>query len=111
MLFNVTQSHIHGDKFKDKFDGPFYIYDIVRPETYKLRTIDGRVRKNPIHADLLKPYLERTEWELLSNNDRYYNIIKETYVVIIQMDITMEPTNFEIVLKELQTPITVLEKI
>jgi len=48
---------------------------------------------------------------LLLNNDQHYNIIKETYVVIIQMDITMEPTNFEIVLKELQTPITVLEKI
>ena len=63
LLFNVTQSHIHGDKFKDKFDGPFYIHDIVRPGTFKLRTLDGRVRKNPIHADLLKPYLERTEWE------------------------------------------------
>ena len=63
LLFNVTQSHIHGDKFKDKFDGPFYIHDIVRPGTYKLRTSDERVRKNSIHADLLKPYLERTEWE------------------------------------------------
>jgi hypothetical protein len=62
LMFNVPQSHVHGDKFKDKFDGPFYIHDIVRPGTYKLRALDGRVRKNPIHADLLKPYLERSEW-------------------------------------------------
>ena len=63
LLFNVVQSHVHGDKFKDKFDGPFYIHNIVRPGTYKLRNIDGRVRKNPTHADQLKPYLEQTNWE------------------------------------------------
>jgi hypothetical protein len=63
LLFNVVQSHVHGDKFKDKFDEPFYIHNIVRPGTYKLRTIDGRVRKNPTHADQLKPYLEQTNWE------------------------------------------------
>ena len=59
-MFNVPQSHVHGDKFKDKFDRPFDIHDIVRSGTYKLRTIDGRVRKNPVHADLLKPYLKRS---------------------------------------------------
>ena len=63
LLFNVPRSHVHGDKFKDKFDGPFYIHSIVRPGTYKLRTLDGRIRKNPTHADQLKPYLERTNWE------------------------------------------------
>jgi hypothetical protein len=41
LMFNVLQSHVHGNKFKDKFDGPFYIHDIVRPGTYKLRALDG----------------------------------------------------------------------
>ena len=45
-MFNVPQSHVHGDKFKDKFDRSFYIYDIVWPSTYKLRAIDRQVKKN-----------------------------------------------------------------
>ena len=63
LLFNVSRSHVNGDKFRDKFDGLFYIHSIVRPDTYKLRTLDGQIQKNPTHADQLKPYLERANWE------------------------------------------------
>ena len=62
MLYRATQQQVHGDKFRDKFDGPFFIHDIVRPGTYKLRTEDGKVRKNPAHANQLKNYLERSIW-------------------------------------------------
>jgi hypothetical protein len=45
-------------KLAPKWHGPYYIHDIKQNGTYKLRTLDGHVRKKLVHADQIIPYYE-----------------------------------------------------
>jgi hypothetical protein len=46
-------------KLAPKWNGPYYIHDINCNGTYKLRTLDGKVRKKLVHADQIVPYHEQ----------------------------------------------------
>ena len=38
-------------KLDPKWHGPYYIHDFGKNGTYKLRTLDGKLRKKLVHAD------------------------------------------------------------
>jgi hypothetical protein len=59
LLHRTGQSTSHSAKLLSKWDGPFYVHNIPRPGTYKLRTLDGRLVQNLAHGDRLKLYKER----------------------------------------------------
>ena len=63
LLYQSAQAKVHGDKFREKWKGPYYIHDIVTPRVYKLRTIDQKVLKKVINTDQLKMYFEQPLWE------------------------------------------------
>ena len=47
-------------KLEDKWTGPYFIYEVVGDNVYKLRTMEGQKVKNVVHENRLKKYKERT---------------------------------------------------
>ena len=50
----METQHWHHDKFGEKWKGPFYIHEVYGKGAYKLRTLEGKVLKNPYNGDHLK---------------------------------------------------------
>jgi hypothetical protein len=63
LLYESAKAKVHGDKFREKWTGPYYIHDITAPGAYKLRTMDDKVLRRVINTDRLKRYFERPIWE------------------------------------------------
>jgi len=57
----VLLRNFRAKKLDQKWQGPFYIHDIGMNGTYKLRNINGKVRKKMVHADQICPYCERAD--------------------------------------------------
>ena len=51
LLYESAKAKVHGDKFREKWTGPYYIHDINAPGAYKLRTMDDKVLKRIINTD------------------------------------------------------------
>jgi hypothetical protein len=58
LLYELAKAKVHGDKFREKWTGPYYIHDIMAPGAYKLRTMDDKVLRRVINTDRLKRYFE-----------------------------------------------------
>jgi hypothetical protein len=63
LLYRSAQAKVHGDKFREKWKGPYYIHNIVAPGAYKLRSMDDKILKGTINANRLKLYFDRPLWE------------------------------------------------
>jgi hypothetical protein len=48
-------------KLLPKWKGPFYIHDVIGKGAYKLKTLEGKVLKNPYNIKHLKEYFERSQ--------------------------------------------------
>jgi hypothetical protein len=58
-LVLLYKSQLWGkQKLEERWTGPYYIYEILVNDTYKLRTQDDKVLKTPINAERLKPYMQ-----------------------------------------------------
>ena len=52
--------NVHGDKFRNKWTGPHFIYRVLGNGSYILRTTSGKIRNNrPVHGNRLKSYKQR----------------------------------------------------
>jgi hypothetical protein len=52
--------NVHGDKFRDKWSGPFFIHRVLGNGSYILRTNSGEVlNSRPVHGNRLKSYKQR----------------------------------------------------
>jgi hypothetical protein len=52
--------NVHGDKFRSKWTGPFFIHRVLGNGSYILRTNSGEVLNNrPVHGNRLKSYKQR----------------------------------------------------
>jgi transposase InsO family protein len=63
LLYESAKAKVHGDKFREKWTGPYYIHDINGSGAYKLRTMEDKILKRYINTDRLKKYYERPIWE------------------------------------------------
>jgi hypothetical protein len=63
LLYESAKAKVHGDKFREKWKGPFYIHNISAPGAYKLRTMEDKIVKRTVNTDRLKRYHERPVWE------------------------------------------------
>jgi hypothetical protein len=64
LLFDSSSQNVHGDKFREKWTGPFYIHEAWKHGTYKLRNIEtGMVMRKPINGARLKRYFRKPAWE------------------------------------------------
>jgi hypothetical protein len=63
LMKRMKMQHWHHEKFSAKWKGPFYIHQAFDKDAYKLRTMDGKILKNPYNGDHLKQYIENNSLE------------------------------------------------
>ena len=63
LMKRMETQHWHHDKFGEKWKGPYYIHNVFDKGTYKLRSMEGKVLKNPYNGDHLKLYIEKPALE------------------------------------------------
>jgi len=63
LMKRMEMQHWHHEKFAQKWKGPFYIHQAFDKGAYKLRTMDGKILKNPYNGDHLKRYIEDNSLE------------------------------------------------
>jgi hypothetical protein len=51
LLYESAKAKVHGDKFREKWIGPYYIHDISAPGAYKLRTMDDKILRRIINTN------------------------------------------------------------
>ena len=62
LYWRTDLEQTHGNKFKDKYRGPYIIHEVYDNGTYKLRETDGRILKKPINGDKLKEFKRQPGW-------------------------------------------------
>ena len=64
LLRESHHENVHGDKFREKWSGPYEIFQTWKHGVYKLREKDSaRVLRTPINGNRLKKYFDRLAWE------------------------------------------------
>ena len=63
LMKRMETQHWHHDKFGEKWKDPYYIHNVFDKGTYKLRSMEGKVLKNPYNGDHLKLYIEKPALE------------------------------------------------
>ena len=57
LYFKVALDQSHSGKFNPKWEGPYYIYDVLPHGAYRLSTVDGQqIVDTPVNGSLLKLY-------------------------------------------------------
>lgn len=62
LMYLAIKDKNYSGKLEPNWKGPYYIHDKLKPDVYKLRTLDGKVLRTPINGSLLKKYNERNSW-------------------------------------------------
>ena len=63
LMKRMEMQHWHHEKFSQKWKGPFYIHEKLDKGAYCLRTLNGKLLKNPYNGDHLKQYIEDNKLE------------------------------------------------
>ena len=61
LLKDVAKEKQWSGKLSPKWKGPYYIHEIIGKGAYKLRTLEGKVLKNPYNIKHLKKYFDRRD--------------------------------------------------
>jgi len=64
LLYESAKAKVHGDKFREKWTGPYYIHDTTTTGIYTLKTLEEKVLKRKENTDRLKRYHGRPIWKL-----------------------------------------------
>lgn len=56
LVYRASMEYNKSVKLEPKWKGPFYIYEVLPKNVFKLRTIEGKVISSPINVKLLKNY-------------------------------------------------------
>jgi Skp family chaperone for outer membrane proteins len=64
LLWDSSTDHTYGDKFRDKYKGPYTIDKANDNGTYKLREVEPphKLLKTTINGNRLKKYYQRPQW-------------------------------------------------
>ena len=62
LLYHAETEKHYSEKLDKKWKGPYYIHSVLPHGSYKLRTLSGKILKNPFNTKLLKIYNDREKW-------------------------------------------------
>ncbi len=62
--FDKPAAMQHDTKFQLKWKGPYQISAVLDKGAYRL-TLDGKELRSTVNGNLLKPYHDRSTWELI----------------------------------------------
>ena len=61
LLYKSALEKTWSHKLEEKWEGPYYIHQVLGNGTYKLRNKESKVLKRPVHGNRLKLYHPRSE--------------------------------------------------
>ena len=59
LLYDAAREHWYSGKLQDKWRGPYYVHEVIVNGSYKIKELDGKIRKTPVNGELLKLYVSR----------------------------------------------------
>src|ERR1044071_10480597 len=61
--FQIGDKVLYYNAAKEKWKGPYYIYEVIVNGSYKLKDMNGKILKTSINGELLKEYFDRKNFE------------------------------------------------
>ena len=65
LYYDAAKEKQWSGKLEEKWKGPYYIHEIVHKGSYKIKTMEGKILTTPVNGELLKEYIDRTNFEVI----------------------------------------------
>ncbi|CAB4443481.1 unnamed protein product [Rhizophagus irregularis] len=65
LYYNAAKEKQWSGKLEEKWKGPYYIHETISKGSYKIKTMEGKILKTPVNGELLKEYIDRSNFEVL----------------------------------------------
>ncbi|EXX63077.1 hypothetical protein RirG_155710 [Rhizophagus irregularis DAOM 197198w] len=65
LYYDAAKEKQWSGKLEEKWKGPYYIHEIISKGSYKIKTMEGRIQKTPVNGELLKEYIDRSNFEVI----------------------------------------------
>ena len=65
LYYNAAKEKQWSGKLEEKWKGPYYIHETISKGSYKIKTMEGKILKTPANGELLKEYIDRSNFEVL----------------------------------------------
>ena len=63
LLYKAYKDKQWSGKLEEKWKGPYYIHEVLLNGSYKIKELNGKIRKIPVNGELLKKYYDRDNFE------------------------------------------------
>ncbi|CAB4418816.1 unnamed protein product [Rhizophagus irregularis] len=65
LYYDAAKEKQWSGKLEEKWKGPYYVHEIISKGSYKIKTMEGRILRTPVNGELLKEYIDRTNFEVI----------------------------------------------
>ena len=65
LCYDAAKEKQWSGKLEEKWKGPYYIHEIIHKGSYKIKTMEGKILTTPVNGELLKEYIDRTNFEVI----------------------------------------------
>jgi hypothetical protein len=63
LLYDAAKEKQWSGKLEEKWKGPYYIHEVLLNGSYKIKELNGKIRRTPVNGELLKKYYDRDNFE------------------------------------------------
>ncbi|GBC29374.2 DDE-type integrase/transposase/recombinase [Rhizophagus irregularis DAOM 181602=DAOM 197198] len=65
LYYDAAKEKQWSGKLEEKWKGPYYVHEIISKGSYRIKTMEGKILKTPVNGELLKEYMDRTNFEVI----------------------------------------------
>ncbi|CAB4443573.1 unnamed protein product [Rhizophagus irregularis] len=65
LYYNAAKEKQWSGKLEEKWKGPYYVHKTISKGSYRIKTMEGKILKTPVNGELLKEYIDRSNFEVL----------------------------------------------
>ncbi|EXX56293.1 hypothetical protein RirG_217970 [Rhizophagus irregularis DAOM 197198w] len=65
LYYDAAKEKQWSGKLEEKWKGPYYIHKKVSKGSYRIKTMEERIQKTPVNGELLKEYIDRSNFEVI----------------------------------------------
>ena len=63
LMYDAAKEKQWSGKLQDKWNGPYYIHEVIVNGSYKVKGTNGKIKRTPVNGELLKLYNSRDRFE------------------------------------------------
>ena len=65
VYYDAAKEKQWSGKLEEKWKGHYYIHETISRGSYKIKTMEGKILKTPVNGELLKEYIDRSNFEVI----------------------------------------------